>query len=527
MKLTDIYSSSENAGYLSLKDGHWVVLKKKESSEVLRRRVMGFLFKEMSLFLQRKDNLKEAQASSKIRDLWNEEKREKPQKDLPSIIRKDLFLRMYAEAASIDVVFFKRLWKKMLESPHEGRSLPIYIGETLDSYFDVDATPPGFLPKFFSKQRIKKDPGLLEKIQKDFEKVALIEDKEKRNFLTIAILAHGVSYREVEGKILYIPSLTSTEPGLLIPYCFQQHLIWEGVKTVSVFPIIREEKERSFYLCQGTEIWPSQPSMLGSIFANLGKEGSATEPYAHSWRRIHKHLRYLTRPHLPIVAGHSMGGAFATQIALYSHALIEKAYIFNPVVTEKKEYDLYHRLPKEEQQKILVFASIDDLPFWRIGSKVIGQLTCFLGEKRWRYRPLKKWELLLILPALCKAIVNVVNALPAHQRIVALLRSYIYFSLSEREIEWENKERVLRFDHIDFFPKLYRPARYLLHYARKLFGWQLYNEYLKGQIELIELQEADLEETFAILGGEDIEKQLKELKKQKESLKEKLKETSL
>jgi len=508
--LSLIYSSGREKGWLSFENGHFCLVDKKIKSERGRRRVLAFLYRECCALLREK-NIDEGV----VRQIWNEEVHDKMPKDLPFVIGKEGFLRMYAQAESVSFLLFFRIWSRLLEAEQVKGVNPIFVGETLGSYFDVDATPPGFLPKFFSSFRLKQDLQLLENIQSDLEQIAHITDKKKRDFLTIAILAHGACYREMEGQILRIPSLSSSEPNVLVSYCFQQHLLWEGVKTISAFPIMNEEKERGIYLCQGTEIWPSQPSMLGSIFANLGKEGAATEPYAHSWRRIHKHLRFLTRPLLPIVAGHSMGGTLATQIALYSHPLIEKAYAFNPIVPERREYELYQSLSENAKAKLLVCASIDDLPFWRIGSTVVGQVVCFLGEQRWRYRPLKKWEVMLILPGICKAIVNMINALPAHQRIVALLRSYVYFSFSQQEIEEENRERVLRFDHIDFFPKFYAPARSLLKVVRTFFGWRLFDKYLKSQIEIIELHEADLRETLAVEGGEDIERQLEELSKQK------------
>ena len=112
------------------------------------------------------------------------------------------------------------------------------------------------------------------------------------------------------------------------------------MKTASLFP--QEEGAPSIYLCQGTELWPSQPSMFGSILANFAQHGAATEAYAHSWRRIHKHLRELGRP---FVAGHSMGGSMALQIGLYSHALVERVYAFNPPVPGERDALFYQKLP--------------------------------------------------------------------------------------------------------------------------------------------------------------------------------------
>lgn len=513
MRLIDVYNS-DLMGFLSYKEGEWDVELTPLLFEEDRRYTLAHLYKECA----------EKKGSSNLRKIWDQ-LAPPTLTDLPSVLADDGFVRMYANATPISVSFFRQIWECQKVCQVESSDLkPIMIGETYDSdlYFDVDATPPGFLPKIFSKFRLERDPYLLENIQADLIRVSEIQEKRKRDFLTLAILAHGASYREIEGRILKIPSFSSTAPGVLTPYCFQQHLVWEGIKTVSAFPIIHEDKERAVYLCQGTEIWPSQPSMLGSIFANLGKEGSATEPYAHSWRRIHKHLRHLTKPLLPYVAGHSMGGALATQIALYSHPLIKKAFIFNPPAPEKRDHEMYRSLPEDVQTKLQVFASIDDLPFWRIGSSIIGQVTCFLGEHRWRYRPVKKWELLMVIPFIIKTIRNMINALPAHQRIVALLRSYIYFELSKEEIEKENSERLIRFDHIDFFPKLYSPAQRLLKTVRKFFGWELYDEYLKSQIEIIELQEADLKETLEKEDGVEVLEQLASLKKQKEELLKKL-----
>ncbi len=480
------------------------------------RRVLAEIFQECMTVVSTPD------ASSQVRQLWNEVIGEKKLWDLPSVCSDDGFLRMYADALPLSVTHFRHIWKKAHEKGEKLKTqgmLPIHFGETPDwaEYYNVKATPPGLLPKFFSHFRLKKDHELLEKIRCDLARVIKMSDFDKRKFLTLAILCHGASYRELDGEVLLLPSLTNEKPT---PYAFRHHLIWEGVKTISATPLEREHTEPGLYLCQGTEIWPSQPSTLGSIYANLSKEGPGTEPYARCWRQIHSHLRArsLEGAPLPIVAGHSLGGSLATQILLYSHPMISEAFAFNPPVVEDRGYQIYHRLSLETQEKLHVFANLDDLPFWRIGSKVIGKVILFLPEERKPYRPIRKFELLLFFPALFKLYFNVVNALPSHQNIFPLYQRYLVVPLSQAEIDKENEERVERFDRLFFIPKFRKLTHFLMIFCRKCFRWKQKEEFLRSQIELIELHEQDLKDTLELEGGEEIQRELEELKRQKEEL---------
>lgn len=488
-----------------------------------RRLVLSHVFEAM--LKQVKPSFKDISgASSFVRQMWREEIQEPPPWDLPAIISEDGFIRYYAEGRPLTFQVFKRIWKRIIEGPFEVQQLfnPISINhnEQASQFFDVKATPPGLRPKLMRSSRIKKDPELLNQVQSDLRLIATVQDLQKRRLLSLAILAHGASYRELEGQVLCIPSFTNPEPDLLIPYAFRHHFLWEGIKTISAKPLENEYEEPGLYLCQGTEIWPSQPSTLSSLFANLGKQGSATEPYAYCWKQIHRHLRELVLEGgpLPIVAGHSMGGSLASQIALYSHPLISSAYAFNPPVVEERDYRVYHRLSREAQKKLLVFANLDDLPFWRIGSKVIGQVTLFLSAKRWKYRPVRNWELLLVAPALVKALINLVDAFPSHQSIYPLTESSLSFQLSSEEIEKENLERVLRPDHLYFFHKLHPSARALIAFTRKHFKWIKYEDYLRSQIEILKLHEEDLRDTLAIEGSEESLRSLDEIHQQKESI---------
>lgn len=438
--------------------------------------------------------------------------------DLPKILGDDGFLCRYAEGVSLTLKEFQPIWAKRGDLENS-----IELGSTPSSFafYGVKATPPGLLPKLFSRLRLSQDPELLRQLQSDLLQVSKMTDDKMRHRLTLAILAHGAAYRELDGQVLEIPSFQGNG---LVPYAFRHHLLWEGIKTISATPLEREMQEPGLYLCQGTEIWPSQPSILPSLFANLGKEGSATEPYARCWRQIHRHLRALTRDGgpLPIVLGHSMGGALATQIMLYSHPLIQKAAAFNPPVVEERDYELYDRLPYTAQCKLEVYANLDDFPFWRIGSKVIGNVTLFLGEFRFRYRPIRRWELFLILPVIYKVIVNLILSIPAHQNIIALQPSYLLVHLSRAELSKENARRPKRADHVQFLPYLYHPARMILRVIRSLFRWKKREEYLLSQIELLELHEHDLRDTLAIEGGKSIQKELDQLALEKERLRNQL-----
>lgn len=491
---------------------------KKYLQESERRKILSHFFHTLVEELVKKGETR-SRASSLVRQIWREEGGSSYSHGLPLLIEEDGFLRMYARGDTLTPSFSEAMHRRIREdlSKQEVLLSPLFLGETLESFFDVNATPPGFLSKISQRSRLRKEGELIAKIQSDLEKVAHIGELEKRRVLTLAILAHGASYRELEGKVLYIPTLVSAK-NELIAFGIKQHLLWEGIKTLSIFPMEQEEEERGIYLCQGTEIWPSQPSMLGSIFANFGKEGAATEPYAHSWRQIHKHLRELSCGNLPYVAGHSMGGSLAIQIMLYSHALIEKAYVYNSQGVGERDYRVYKRFSSEVRQKLHLFVNLDDLPFWRMGAKVVGHVTCYIGERRWKYRTIKKWEVYALIPAMVKSIGNMLNALPAHQKIVPLHSSYVYFNLSPSEIAQENAERVTRFDYLDFLPKFYLPLRGLLRLVRRLFGWQLFEEYIKSQIEIIELHEEELREIISHHVDSESVKQLEELARAKEEL---------
>ncbi len=462
------------------------------------------------------------QADSFVRKIWTEEGPNTIPWSFPSVVGEDGFLRLFAKGRPLNVAAFRKIWQGLKRTDFSNHFPTFIFGENKDagSYYNVKATPRGFLAKFSSRIRLKRDPGLLKEIQSDLHRVSQIEEYQKRKFLTLAILSCAASYRELDGEVLQIPSLVAKEAGSVVSYGFRHHLIWEGIKTVSATPLEHEEVEPGLYLCQGTEFWPSQPAPLGTIYANLGKEGSATEPYARCWRQIHSHLRALTKHENlpPLVAGHSMGGALASQILLYSHPLIDSAYAFNPPVVEERDFKLYHRLSVKTREKLHVYANVDDLPFWRIGSNVIGKVTLFLGQDRWPYRPVRKRDLFLLFPAAYKIIANIHNVLPSHQNIFALQRFYIQVPLSAREIKKENGERCARFDRLNFIPKFHKLARWLLGFFRNNFRWKTRHEYLQSQIELLELHEKDLRDTLAFEGGEEIARELEELKRQKQEL---------
>ena len=479
------------------------------------RETLARLYKACTVLLEEK-GFTFVQASRIVRSVWIEEVDPKRPRSLPRILGEDGFLRMYALGVPCTVGLFRRIWNRLGEPPEvKTRELePIYVewNEPTAQFYDVDATPKGFLSKFFPYFRLKKDKLLLAQIANDLKEVSYFQDSNKRMWLSMAILSHGAAYRELEGHSVLVPSFT--EPNKLIPYLCTQHLIAEGLKTVSLVPL--NKNAVPIYLCQGTEFWPSQPSMLSSILANLGEHGSATEAYAHSWRRIHKHLREL--PGRPIVAGHSMGGALAIQIGLYSHHLIERSYAFNPPVQHERDYAFYHQLSEESKDKICVIANLDDFAFWRIGSKVIGNVTLFLGKIRWKYYSIGLWDCILFLPAFVKFFRNVHHAFPAHQSIVALYESWISVRLTQEEIDRENRERISRFDYLHFLPKLYDPMRALLYNIRKVIRWSFAEQYLRNEIEILALHEQDLLDTLSEENRDEIEHVLSILKAQKDTL---------
>jgi hypothetical protein len=518
MKLQELIEK-QGEGWVVWQQEDFFITEKMPRQKQVNRETLARLYAACINQVQQNSKATYEEASRIVRSLWIEESEQKPAKSLPRILGEDGFLRMYALGAPCSLTLLRRILRRTLE-PMDAKVIqlePIYVewNEPATRFYDVDATPPGLLSKFIRTLRLKKDRELLRRIASDLETVSKFNEAEKRKLLTLAILSHGAAYRELEGHQIFLPSFTEKEK--LIPYICRQHLIAEGLKTVSLIPLIEEAK--AIYLCQGTEFWPSQPSMLGSIIANFGEHGSATEAYAHSWRRIHQHLRELKSP---LVAGHSMGGSLAIQIGLYSHNLVDCAYAFNPPVPNERDYAFYQQLSAESQKKIQIIANLDDFAFWRIGSKIIGNVTLFLGKKRWKYYAVNLWDCILLIPAFIKFIRNVHHAFPAHQRIAALYENWVWVNLTQEEIEKENYERTRRFDYLSFLPKLYDPLKVLLTYIRRIFKWGLEKEYLSNEIEIIALHERDLLDTLTEANHEEIERELNVLRKQKNHLLQKL-----
>ncbi len=520
MKLADIYTDRGRNGWILWKEGHFTVHMhipdhRRENRETLARIYVACVE-------QVKHQGTWEEASRFVRSLWIDECSPVKPKTLPRIVGEDGFLRMYALGEPLSVDLFHRIWKRLGEPIHDKViSLnPIRVEWNAESsqFYDEDATPPGLLPKLFIMKRLKKDKEQLAHVRHDLEHIASVEDPVKRRWLTLAVLSHGAAYREIEGKVLNIPCFKKC--GKLISYRCHKHLIAEGVRTVSMTPV--DKGAPPIYLCQGTELWPSQASMFGSIMANFATHGAATAAYAHSWRRIHKHLRDLNNGHPPLVAGHSMGGSLAVQIGLYSHDLVERVYAFNPPVPNGRDYDFYHSMDRSRQEKIIVSVNLDDFAFWHIGAKAIGNVTLFLGKRRWRYYPVGFWDCLFLIPAFTKFILNVRHAFPAHQNIVALSENWIATVLTQEEIERENKDRATRFDYLHFFPKLYNPMNTLFNCVRKLFGWRMEAQYLRNEIEIIALHERDLLDTLTDENRAEIMRELQELHRQKELLRKRL-----
>ncbi|MCP5469802.1 MAG: hypothetical protein H7A36_04780 [Chlamydiales bacterium] len=492
--------------WVTHENGQWCFHEKRPSDRELNRETLAHFFISLK--------------HPHPRALWKAKVKKRPRKHLPRIVSEDPFLRYYAEGKPLSVAVVRRLLKAQDEKVESSLN-PISVewNSKSSQFYDVVGAPPGFLSKFVRAVRLKRDKELTRKVGSDLALISQIDDNKKRQELTLSVLSHGAAYRELEGHTFNIPSFT--EKGKLIAYKCKQHLIAEGVKTVSLVP--ESEEAPGLYLCQGTELWPSQPSMLGSLLANLGMHGSATEAYQHSWRRIHKHLRELKNSHLPIVAGHSMGGAMAIQIALYSHDLISLAFASNPPVPNERDFDFYQKLQPKKREKLRVIANLDDFAFWRIGAKVIGNVRIFLGKKRWRYYPIHRWEMVLFFPAVVKLWLNIWHAFPAHQHVIALDSNFLSYELTPKEIETENKERLARFDYLRFLPHLYDPTKILVKWIRRLFGWSLQDQYLRNEIEIIALHERELIDTMTESNRLEVEIELDELRRQKRSLLRQLK----
>lgn len=521
MQLSDLLDPSlplESIVHSSEEKGYFLISPKKFTSATSRRLTLGRFFEDAAQLLK-KEGWSENEARAGVREAWKMEAAGPIPWELPGIIGQDPFLCAYALGSLLPLFLVQRICLSLAKMKKGSELKPLYVRSNplTKHFYDVKATPPGLLPKLFSKYRLKKDAELLECVQSDLDQIATYESHYYRKIMTLSILSHGAVYRELDGMILHLPSLGKKLKGKSIPYAFTHHLLWEGIKTVSARPLELETEEPGIYLCQGTEIWPSQPSSLSSLAANLGKHGPATEPYAYSWRQIHAHLRSLRResgPH-PIVIGHSLGGSFAIQIALYSNRLISEAYAFNPPGIEIRDAEVYQKMNKVAQKKINVFANLDDLPFWRIGSQIIGQVFIALTADRKTYRPIAFRDWIFIFPALIKVFWNVIEALPAHQSIYLLHPQYVLFPLSEEEISLENAERIHRPDHIQFIQRLNPTAKRLLSFSRRHFRWQKEKEYLESQIEILTLHEQDLLETLSE-GGKEGQETLKEIRRQKE-----------
>ena len=117
----------------------------------------------------------------------------------------------------------------------------------------------------------------------------------------------------------------------------------------------------------------------------------------------------------------------------------------------------------------------------------------------------------------------VLHAFPAHQHVIALDRSYVTVDLTAEEIAQENRERLSRFDYMRFLPSLYDPAKILMRWGRKLFGWSLRDQYLRNEIEIIALHEQELLDTRSEENSTEVEFELDELRRQKRDLLRELK----
>ncbi|MCH9609584.1 MAG: hypothetical protein S4CHLAM45_15160 [Chlamydiales bacterium] len=464
-------------------------------------------------------------SNTQVRQIWTNSLRQKLKKSLPKIVQQDGFLRYHSLGLPLRLSSVIRIWNELSNASKSTSLNPIHIfwNPQSSKLYNVVGAPPGFLSKFIRKVRFRKDETLLARIESDLRFVAEIEDHEFRKILTLAVLSFAAIYRELEGKQLAIPSFTKSHH--LICYHCKQHLIEQGVKTVSMVPPESEAEACGLYLCQGTEIWPSQRSALGSIAANFATHGSATQAYAHSWRRIHKHLKDLTekgkRP-LPLIAGHSMGGSLIIQTALYAHGLVQEAHAFNPPMPNERDFSFYNKLPKKTQKKVNVHANLDDFAFWRIGSKVIGQITLYFGKVRRRYYPITLLDTILILPAIFKLTLNLKHAFPAHQLIFSFDEHSLRVRLNQEEIRIENQKRGKRFDYLSFFPKLYDPMQIFLKMIRNLFGWSLKGEYLRNELEIVMLHEQDLASAITPENEKQMKKELAELGRQREQLLKKI-----
>lgn len=503
-----------STGYILFKEGHFIHVASSKKKEQNRETLLHF-------YNYLVDRLKaKGRSELSVRSLFNElALAKKNEHSLPKIIREDAFLNLYALGSPLSVEDGRKLLFNEKNIGKELASIVAGTNEEGEEYYNVNATPPGIMAKVFPAFRLKVDQEMLEKVRYDLELAAKIEDNEERKAITFSLLSFSAAYRELNNQLLALPDFT--KPGYLVLYKCKQHLLAEGVKTISLsagkgYPAI--------YLCQGTEIWPSQPYMLGSILANFAEHGSASQAYAHSWRRIHKQLRDLTEEsgHLPIVIGHSMGGSLALQIALFSHDLIEAAHAYNPPAAGERDALFYKGLPTSIKNKCNVYVTIDDPAFWRIGAKVIGNVTLFLGQQRWSYYPITKVDAFLIFPAILKLLFNIKHAFPAHQKIILLCKNYISVRLSAEEIAIENEERVHRFDYLHFFPKLYNPLNALILLLRKLFKWRVEEELLRNEIEILALHERDLIDTRTERNREEVSEKLKAISGQKHALQKRL-----
>ncbi|MEZ5314755.1 MAG: hypothetical protein R3E91_00865 [Chlamydiales bacterium] len=519
MKLHDFYEKKIRKGWILWKENAFSLVHTKPLKKPKNRETLAHVY--MACVEACKAESWE-EANRLIRFIWIQENPPTKSASLPRIIDQDGFLRMYALGQPLCTELFFRIWERINDSIDikkiDLHPICIEWNEESALYFDENATPPGLLPKLFITHRLKKDKEQLSNIYQDLARLAYIQDDFRRQWLTLAILSHGAAYREIEGKILKIPSFKKSDQ--LVAYRCHKHLIAEGVRTISMVPM--KEKAIPIYLCQGTELWPSQPSMIGSIMANFATHGSATAAYAHSWRRIHKHLRDLYNGELPFVVGHSMGGSLAIQIGLYSHDLIHQAHAFNPPNPNRRDYEFYRSMDEIRKRKILISANLDDFAFWRVGEKVIGNVTVFLGKKRWRYYPVYFIDCILLIPAIVKFMFNIWHAFPAHQHILPLSENWLSFHLTEKEIEQENKERAQRFDYLHFFPKLYDPMKSLFCFLRKFFKWRMEAQYLRNEIEIITLHERDLIDMINDENHKEIMRELRTLQIQKEHLRQKL-----
>jgi hypothetical protein len=502
MRVCEVLNSGQK-GWLTVTEGKWKLSAFPSKNEKERRKALIQFFDEIAPLSEEKE---------KLRAFWTGVQQEQDP-FLPEVIKRDGFLTALVKAYPLHTDWAAYLADHFPEYQIKVKA-PIVEVQNHDLYNRVRPTPNGLMAKISVRARRTADCVQIEHSLENFARLAFEQRPWMRKWQTYATLAHGSVYRELNQRELLLPDFEVK--GKMILYHCEEHLISEGIKTVSLFPE-KGSRTNGIYLIQGTNPYPSQPQTLSSFLENFGKGGSGRGAYEHSWRLIHKHLKALVRHcggKLVSVVGHSLGGSLGIQISLYSQVFIEESFAFNPPMPQENDRDYFYTLPESSQKKLNIFINGDDFASWRLGASLFGNVYLVLGMEPWNAMNVTKRDVGLVFPYFYKLLKNFVFTIPNHISSYLLDSHFVVVPLTDEELEIENNERQKRIDHMKFLPAMHSTLKNFFRGIRRFFSRSSERRVLQNEIELLNLQS---EELFGKSDQESLEK-LREIEEKKEEL---------